>query len=56
MSEVLNVVIEQEDLLELERVLLDDDAAGALAWLRAHLSGKAAHMLEGRSRPQQPRP
>ena len=56
MSEVMNLVLEAEDMLELERILLDDDAEGALAWLKAHLSGRAAHVLEGRSRPQQPRP
>ena len=52
----MNVVLDTEDILELERILLDDDAEGALAWLKAHLSGKAAHVLEGRSRPQHPRP
>ena len=55
MSEVMNLVLEAEDMLELERILLDDDAEGALAWLKAHLSGKASHVLEGRSRPQHPR-
>ena len=51
----MNVVLEAEDMLELERILLDDDADGALAWLKEHVSGKAAHILEGRSQPQHPR-
>ena len=55
MSRVMNLVLEDEDLMELERILLDDDAEGALEWLRAHLSGKAPHVLEGRSQPKHPR-
>ena len=55
MSRVMNLVLEDEALMELERILLDDDAAGALEWLRAHLSGKAAHVLESRSTPKHPR-
>lgn len=44
-----------EDMLELMRILLDDDAEGALEWLKAHLSGKAPHVLEDRSSPKHPR-
>jgi hypothetical protein len=55
MSEVMNLVLEDEDMIELMRILLDDDAEGALAWLRAHLRGKAPHVLEGRSQPKHPR-
>jgi hypothetical protein len=55
MSKVMNLVLEDEDMLELMRILLDDDAAGALEWLKAHLSGKAPHVLEDRSSPKHPR-
>jgi hypothetical protein len=55
MSRVMNLVLEDEDLMELERILLDDDAEGALEWLRGHLSGKAPHVLESRSTPKHPR-
>jgi len=55
MSKVMNLVLEDEDMIELMRVLLDDDAEGALEWLRAHLSGKAPYVLEGRSQPKHPR-
>ena len=55
MSKVMNLVLEDEDMLELMRILLDDDAEGALEWLRAHLSGKAPHVLEDRSSPKHPR-
>ena len=51
MQRVMNLVLEDEDVLELMRILLDDDADAALAWLRIHLSGKARHVLEDRSRP-----
>ncbi len=30
MSKVMNLVLEDEDMLELIRILLDDDAEGAL--------------------------
>jgi hypothetical protein len=55
MSEVMNLILEEAEILELERILLDDDADAALAWLKAHLVGKSSHLLEGRSRPQHPR-
>ena len=54
MSEVMNLVLEEEDVLELMRILQDDDAEGALDWVRAHLGGKAPHVLEARSRPRHP--
>jgi len=41
------LVLEDEDLLELMRVLMDDDAEGALAFLKMHLKGKARDLLEG---------
>jgi len=47
MKKVLNVAVEEADLIELMRVLLDDDADGALAFLRAHFKGKARDLLEG---------
>jgi len=52
MSKVMNLVLEDADMLELMRILLDDDAEGALEWLKAHLGGKAPHVLEDRSSPK----
>jgi hypothetical protein len=43
----MSLVLEDEDLLELMRVLMDDDAEGALAFLKMHLKGKARDLLEG---------
>jgi hypothetical protein len=55
MSEVMNLVLEDEDVFELLRILLDDDAEGALVWLKTHLNGKASYVLDARSQPKQPR-
>jgi len=43
----LSLVVEDEDLIELMRILLDDDAEGALEFLRKHFKGKARSLLEG---------
>lgn len=47
MKKNLSVVVEDEDLLELIRILMDDDAEGALAFLKKHFKGKARDLLEG---------
>ena len=47
MKKALSVVVEDEDLLELMRILMDDDPEGALAFLKQHFKGKARDLLEG---------
>jgi len=47
MKKAMSLVLEDKDLLELMRVLMDDDAEGALAFLKTHLKGKARDLLEG---------
>lgn len=47
MKKNLSVVVEDEDLIELMRILMDDDADGALAFLKQHFKGKARDLLEG---------
>lgn len=47
MKKAMNLVLEEEDAIELMRILMDDDAEGALAWLKAHFKGKARELLEG---------
>jgi hypothetical protein len=47
MKKAMSLVLEDKDLVELKRVLMDDDAEGALAFLKAHLKGKARDLLEG---------
>ena len=47
MKKALTVVLEDQDLIELMRILMDGDADGALAFLREHFKGKARDLLEG---------
>jgi hypothetical protein len=47
MKKNLSIVVEDEDIIELMRILMDDDAEGALAFLKAHFKGKARDLLEG---------
>ncbi len=47
MKKTLNVVVEEKELIELMRILLDDDPEGALAFLKKHFKGKARDLLEG---------
>lgn len=47
MKKNLSVVVEDEDLLELMRILMDDDAEAALLFLKKHFKGKARDLLEG---------
>ena len=47
MKKALHLILEEEDMLELMRVLMDDDTEGALAFLKKHFKGKARDLLEG---------
>jgi len=47
MRKNLSVVVEEKDLHELMRILMDDDAEAALAFLKKHFKGKARDLLEG---------
>lgn len=46
MKKTLTLAIDEHDLVELVRILLDDDADGALAFLKTHLKGKTRDLLE----------
>lgn len=41
------LALEDAELIELCRVLLDHDADGALAFLQTHFKGKVRELLEG---------
>jgi len=41
------LVLDDEDIIELIRILMDDDAEAALAFLKQHFKGKARELLEG---------
>ncbi len=47
MKKGFNLVLEEQELIELIRILLDEDGEGALAFLKKHLKGKAREILEG---------
>jgi hypothetical protein len=47
MKKAINLIVEDDDLIELIRILLDDDADGALAFLKTHFKGKTYDLLEG---------
>jgi len=47
MKKSIQVILEDPDIIELMRILLDDDAEGALTFLRTHYKGKARELLEG---------
>jgi hypothetical protein len=47
MKKTLQVALEDTDVIELMRILLDEDAEGALIFLQAHFKGKARELLEG---------
>jgi hypothetical protein len=47
MKKAINLVLEDDDLVELMRILIDEDAEAALAFLKRHLRGKARELLEG---------
>ena len=43
----MSLVLEDDELIELIRILMDDDAHGALAFLKTQFKGKARDLLEG---------
>ncbi len=47
MKKALTVLLEDRDVIELMRVLMDSDSEGALEFLRQHFKGKARDLLEG---------
>ena len=47
MKKALTVVLEDKDIIELMRVLMDSDTEGALEFLRQRFKGKARDLLEG---------
>ena len=46
MKKSIQVILEDPDLIELMRILLDNDAESALTFLRMHFRGKARDLLE----------
>jgi hypothetical protein len=47
MKKGINLTLDDEDLIELIRIMLDEDEKGALIFLKTHFKGKARELLEG---------
>jgi hypothetical protein len=47
MKKGINLVLEDEQIVELLRILIDDDADDALKFLKTHFKGRARELLEG---------
>jgi hypothetical protein len=47
MKKMLSIPLEDEEIIELCRILIDKDTAGALEFLQTHVKGKARGLLEG---------
>ena len=47
MKKSIYLILEDQDILELMRILMDSDPEGALDFLRKHFKGKARDLLEG---------
>ena len=47
MKKGVNLILEDEDIIELMRILMDEDAEAALGFLRKHFKGKVRELLEG---------
>jgi hypothetical protein len=46
-KKAITLVLEDTELIELTRILMDEDADAALAFLKQHLKGKLREALEG---------
>ena len=47
MKKLLTIPLEDEEIIELCRILMDRDPDGALEFLQTHVKGKARELLEG---------
>ncbi len=47
MKKAMRFVLDEEEIIELIRILMDEDAEDALAFLKTHFKGKARELLEG---------
>ena len=47
MKKAVTLVLEDAQIIELIRILIDNDEQDALSFLKAHFKGKARELLEG---------
>ena len=48
MKKSIVLALDEQELLELERIMIDDDCEAALRFLRKHIKDKARGALENR--------
>jgi len=47
MKKGLTVILDDEQIIQLMRILIDNDAEDALSFVKMHFKGKARELLEG---------
>ena len=47
MKKVLQASLDDKDIIELMRILMDEDTEGALLFMQEHFKGNARKLLEG---------
>ncbi len=47
MKKAMTVVLDDEQIIQLIRILIDNDAEDALAFIKTHFRSKARELLEG---------
>jgi hypothetical protein len=47
MKKGINIILSDEQIVDLIRILIDNDAEDALAFVKTHFKGKARELLEG---------
>jgi len=47
MKKAMTLVLDDQQIIELIRILIDNDAQDALAFIKTHFKGKARKLLEG---------
>lgn len=56
MNKAINLILDDEEIIELLRIQLDDDAEAALDWLKTHFRGVGREQFEHLSQPDNRRP
>jgi hypothetical protein len=47
MKKDIHLILKDEDIIQLMGILIDEDAEGALEFLKKHIKSKARELLEG---------
>jgi hypothetical protein len=47
MKKDIHICLADEDIIQLMGILIDEDAEGALDFLKKHIKGRARELLEG---------